>query len=388
MPERCRAGRALRLLAVPLLLAGLALAAPTGASAAGCRSFTGAQPASPGSAENELNAVAVLSACDAWTVGFDRTDSERQTLAEHWDGTSWTVVPTPSPGTGNNVLNGVRAVSADDIWAVGSADFLNGPTRVLIEHWDGTSWSAAAPIRGLNGSSTLTGVRVVSAGNVWAVGLNVDPVSGLERTLILRWNGQSWARVTSPNPGPSGANDTLTGVAATSARDAWAVGQISTHQTTSALILHWNGHTWSSVPVRPIGTRATLAAVGATSAGNAWAVGNFNTSSGVSATLVLRWNGTKWTQVASPHPGPDSFLQSVAATSAASAWAVGGLNGSRQTLILHWNGHAWSRVGSPNPGNTFNDLTGVGASSDSSAWAVGLTGSDSQTESVLAVHCC
>ena len=55
----------------------------------------------------------------------------------------------------------------------------------------------------------------------------------VSQTLILRWNGTSWKRV--PSPTPAGGAFLL-GVAAVSARNAWAVG--------GGLILRWNGVTW------------------------------------------------------------------------------------------------------------------------------------------------
>ena len=48
-----------------------------------------------------------------------------------------------------------------------------------------------------------------------------------------------------PVPSPSsGTNDTLIGVAASSATNAWAVGRVGTrvHRT---VILHWNGSSWN-----------------------------------------------------------------------------------------------------------------------------------------------
>ena len=46
--------------------------------------------------------------------------SPSQTLIEHWNGTTWSVVASPNVGTQLNGLNGVTAVSTSDIWAVGS----------------------------------------------------------------------------------------------------------------------------------------------------------------------------------------------------------------------------------------------------------------------------
>ncbi len=43
------------------------------------------------------------------------------TLAEHFNGTSWTVVATPNPGEFGGVLSGVAAVATNNVWAVGSS---------------------------------------------------------------------------------------------------------------------------------------------------------------------------------------------------------------------------------------------------------------------------
>ncbi len=79
---------------------------------------------------------------------------------------------------------------------------------------------------------------VASRGNAWAVGGVF--AAGAGHPLIEHWNGGSWRLV--PSPAPAGS--VLYGVAATSARNAWAVGTIRTgppraHLT--PLIVHWNG---------------------------------------------------------------------------------------------------------------------------------------------------
>jgi hypothetical protein len=77
-------------LAAPLI-ATSALAGPghSGASGAGCQSWTGGQhPPSPGFPENRLSGVVALSACDVWAVGWEIGGGPSQTLIEHWDGSS------------------------------------------------------------------------------------------------------------------------------------------------------------------------------------------------------------------------------------------------------------------------------------------------------------
>jgi hypothetical protein len=230
LPTRLR-GRARHLapaLTITLLLAGAVTGTgPAAASAAACQASSGAQvwggqpTPSPGTEDNELTGVTVVSPCDAWAAGYyqDSGGLDR-TLIEHWDGTAWTVVPSPDVAGRNNQLNAVRARSAIDVWAVGES-FVTGSNRALILHWDGSAWTqVASPTPG--GSAYLTAVRAVSATDAWAVGSFVS--GGEFQPLILHWNGTKWAQVTSPNPG---SDRVLTAVAASSASNAWAVGRYS-----------------------------------------------------------------------------------------------------------------------------------------------------------------
>src|SRR5215472_18088020 len=152
-------------LAIPLLLAGLVTGiGPAGASAAptaACRAWSGPPPPSPGTDDNELNGVAVLSPCDAWAVGDQHSGGVEQTLIEHWDGTAWTVVPSPNVAGRDNQLNGVRAASPADIWAVGdSSSPSSGQTLIL--HWNGHTW-ARVPSPSPGTDDELNGVRTLSA---------------------------------------------------------------------------------------------------------------------------------------------------------------------------------------------------------------------------------
>ena len=220
----------------------------------------------------------------------------------------------------------------------------------------------------------LFGVAATSAGNAWTVGQNV--VNG--KTIILHWNGTAWAQVTSPTLAGGSA---LYAVAATSASNAWAVGG-SNAPPGKTQILHWNGTAWKQVPSPTPKTGGALFGVTATSVNNAWAVGcagNCFQGFGGIKTLILHWNGVAWKQVPSPSPGNGSALSSVTAVSANSAWAVGCTAfcflsaAAPQTVILHWNGTAWKQVASP-AGATIGALNGIAASSAANVWAVGCAG--------------
>src|ERR1700736_2758462 len=70
------------------------------AFAAGAATFTFVPPVNPGSAT--LNALSVASATDAWAVGvqYQNQNTVIATLAEHWNGKTWSVSPTVNPSSG------------------------------------------------------------------------------------------------------------------------------------------------------------------------------------------------------------------------------------------------------------------------------------------------
>jgi len=383
-----------------LVLAGM-LAGPAagGALAATCTA-TGAQPPNVGTHDNSLTGVAALSSCNAWAVGYYSTGTADQTLIEHWNGTSWQVVPSPDPGgsANYNALADVAAISAADVWAVGT--YSNGTAdQTLIEHWNGTSWTAVPSPDPSTADNELAGVAASSATNVWAVGREYavppDGGEGPPHTLIEHWNGNSWRVVSSPNPT---SWDQLGAVAATSTSNAWAVGLDFTRSgAEKTLIEHWNGTAWQQVasPNRAASTPVadSLSGVTAASAANVWAVGGYFNGAG-GQTLAEHWNGTNWTIVPSPDPGGSAHsnaLAGVAFTPTGTAWAVGTYydGTALQTLILGWNGTAWKPVASPNPGGTARDnaLSGAAATSTTNIWAVGDYNNGTVLRT-LAVHCC
>ncbi len=65
--------------------------------------------------------------------------------ASHWDGTSWTTYPTPNPGAHRNIPGDIEALTSTDIWVVGDYfDADGGPPHTLAEHWDGATWTRSA----------------------------------------------------------------------------------------------------------------------------------------------------------------------------------------------------------------------------------------------------
>lgn len=147
---------------------------------------------------------------DVWAVGFNGPENDdSNTLALHYDGSAWTQTVTPSVGTGANQFNGVLALAPDDVWAVGFSTPVAPPkqaaTLTLIEHFDGTNWTVVpSPNVGPNSiyqSNRLFGLAANSSTDIYAFGSYfAADGSGHQMTLLLHWNGVSWAIIPSPNP--------------------------------------------------------------------------------------------------------------------------------------------------------------------------------------------
>jgi hypothetical protein len=177
-----------------------------------------------GQDNNDLYGVVALSSTDAWAVGSygsPGTSNPGQTLIEHWDGTQWSVVSSQSPGSYDNGLGGIAIVSPTSVWAVGSTSNI-GPTQTLIEHWNGTQWSVVSSPDPGSSVDALSGVAALGINNAWAVGYYVVG-NNPGQTLTLHWNGTAWKVVSSPNDGSdNNFLDTVTRIPGTS--QVWAMG--------------------------------------------------------------------------------------------------------------------------------------------------------------------
>ncbi len=168
-------------------------------------------------------------------------------LAEHWNGSKWTIVPTPNAINGwtrKTILQAVAGSSSSNVWAVGWYQSGPGPSdySTLVEHWDG-------------------------------------------------WDGARWQVQPSPDGPRSGSESQLFAVAALSRTSAWAVGDSS---GPVPLIEHWDGVHWTAMPSRLQShlSSPALYHVVAVNPRYAWALGD----------LIEKWNGTTWQQVQNPYP--------------------------------------------------------------------------------------
>jgi hypothetical protein len=329
-------------------------------------------PSPNGPGGSKLYGMSCVSATDCAAVGSSN-GSPGQPLTESWNGTSWSVVPSPHKNKTHDVLEGVSCVSATDCTAVGYAQANTYAT--LIESWNGTAWLLVPSPDQTGTNNVLYAVSCVSASDCTAVG-------GSVRALIESWNGAAWSVVPSPDPGSLA--DTLYGVSCVSASDCTAVGyygNVGGH--TRTLVESWNGTTWSVVSSpNKQGTGNVLEGVSCVSASDCTAAGARSSSSGVT-TLIESWNGTAWSVIPSPDKASaNNELVGVSCAAANACTAVGDdakISGPARTLIESWDGITWSIVPSPNKGVDPDFLKGVWCGSASDCTAVGYYGSPFKT---------
>jgi hypothetical protein len=287
--------------------------------------WTGVPSPNPGPADNSnsLQGVSCASATACMAVGDSQVSgSPEKTLTESWNGTGWTVLHSPDPATAEgNLLSGVSCASATACMAVG-VSHLSGPYETLIESWNGTGWTVLpSPNPPTAGGNLLSGVSCTSATACTAVGYSY--VSGSAyRTLIESWDGTSWTVVPSRNPG---VNDGLFGVSCVSATACMAVGNTASSGGVSrSLTESWDGTSWTAVPGGD-SNASTLEGVSCTSATACTAAGiSGGASSFPGTTLIESWDGTSWTVVPSPSRGTGSnVLLGVSCVSATACTAAG-----------------------------------------------------------------
>jgi hypothetical protein len=360
-------------------LAGLPIQGAAGAAASGSGAIWQIVPSPNPGTFPTLLAVGASSTSDAWTAGYyaNSTNSAYFSLAEHWNGSAWAVVPTPNPFGSENILNAVADLSPANAWAVGysvdNSNYYNPVYHPLAEHWNGTGWSAVPAATDSNGlADVLSGVAAASATDVWAVGNHFDATIGGYDGLIEHWNGSRWGIVPSPT-----STYNLSSVAVISASDVWAAGENSTGG--QPVFEHWDGKTWTALSGPPISAAyVSVSGITAVSTSDVWAVGSTRgTARGAPyQTLSEHWNGTAWSIVPSPNPvtGNDVFIQA-AAISRGDVWAVGydyGSTGGASPLVANWDGTKWHVVSTPVPSGTqYNELAAVAALSTGTVWAVG-----------------
>jgi hypothetical protein len=162
------------------------------------------------------------------------------TLAEHWNGSSWTIKATPNPsGTRFGRLTGVSCTSPTSCTAVGgySTTGAFSADKPLAEQWNATTWTIKTTPSPTGATfATFTGVSCTAATACTAAGglATTTGASFPSAPLAERWNGSTWAVQATTNPSSTGFG----GDSCPAATACTAVGQFFAEG--------WNGTTWTT----------------------------------------------------------------------------------------------------------------------------------------------
>ena len=384
-------------------------------------------PNPTGATASSLSGVLCTSATACIAVGhYTNSSGVEVTLAESWNGTEWSIQSTPNPtGATASSLNGVSCRSSDWCTAVGRSTNSSGTEVTLAENWNGTTWSN-------EGTPTPTGAKASSLAGVscWstsftgcmAVGRYTNS-SGTELMLVEHLKIITWAIQSAPSP-TGATSSSLNGVSCSTETACTAAGSYTNSSKRETLEEFWNGVEWSIQPTtnpseaaesrlnavsctsslcvttgsttsksslltnlsevwasgwsvqttpNPSGaTKSHLAGpnaggtpVSCTSPAACIAVGYYKNSSGTVVTLAERWNGTEWSIQSTPNPAgaTESYFDGISCSSSTACIAVGydkNSSGTEVTLAERWNGTEWTIQSTPNPtGATMSTLQGI-----------------------------
>ena len=236
-------------------------------------------------------------------------------LAERWNGSMWTIDPTPAVGQAvfGSRLAGVSCPLATACIAVGWFLNSNVDARPLAELWNGTSWqlmAVASPSVPQGTSVALNSVSCTSPSACVAVGY-----VGMN-ALVEHWNGTIW-EITHVPPSPG----SLSSVSCSAARSCMTVGSIDTGVQIVTLGYHWSGLSWASESIPGSTSGDTyLRGVSCPTTTNCTDVGQANR-----ATLAERWiNGTGWGIQPTPSPAGASAAELNAVSCTAADRVCGG----------------------------------------------------------------
>ena len=157
--------------------------------------------------------------------------SEWNTLIEHWDGSKWSIVPSPNAeGKAFSRLFGVSCVSATSCLAVGFAnEKLGSAPAPLVQKWDGSKWSIISAPTPPGGSGTLLSVSCPVASFCMASGAGAENLA-----FAASWDGASWKAQ------GSGLPNALRSISCATQNSCELVGSLTKGQ-------HWNGSGWSAL---------------------------------------------------------------------------------------------------------------------------------------------
>jgi hypothetical protein len=126
---------------------------------------------------NTLTGVTAVSAGNVYASGYEGNVNSlnfQKPYVLHWNGSAWSLVTVPNLGGEGSRLSAITALSAHDVWAVGQTQQGDGSILTLAAHFNGSTWSLVpTPDPGQQGtliSNSLSATVSPAPGVVWALG--------------------------------------------------------------------------------------------------------------------------------------------------------------------------------------------------------------------------
>jgi hypothetical protein len=301
-------------------------------------------------------------------------------FGHHYDGQSWDEIPEPQP-SGRFIGYDSKVDETGRVWVVGE-EFTEDNTAHLVLRWDGEEW-ARMDVPPIGSGGRVIAIEPVSPTDVWAVGSFEDPdAGGFERGVILHYDGTAW----SINKTIRKTWSELYDVSFSAPTEGWVSGSGYWRDR----LLHWDGikWKWTDYPKREGHDRLiSIGGVESVSPDRAWAAASVEIGGGPPDARMLKWNGTRWRKVDIPDPRGSEGNYDLD-SNAQGVWTVGG----------RWHKRHWAPWAMLNGGSGWDRavveeideeerLTGVVATPEGRAVAIGSVYVDRQQKLIVSEAC-
>jgi hypothetical protein len=253
------------------------------------------------------------------------------------------------------------------VWGSGPADvwaFGNDEAGLAALRFDGHAWRRSdlldAATLGAGTGSDVAPYAAWGSGpdDIWVGVVDLDPLPNgngtSTSTILVHWNGQTWTR-DSTLPAQIAASLFIDSLWGTGPNDVWGVGSVQVPGGLDGGAIHWDGTRWS-------GVTSLSAADRASAFDDVWASGPNDVWIG-GGDAVHHWNGQAWSKPVSS-TGGGGYL--VGGSGADDVWAVMDANDGSGAVASRWNGTEWRQF--VVPGIFPRTLTAI---SPTNAWLVG-----------------
>ncbi|WP_131738734.1 hypothetical protein [Actinomadura roseirufa] len=305
--------------------------------------------------ESGLRGLAAVDAKHAWAAGYQVVNDRAVPVVRSWNGKTWTKMSLPSSVKGA-YLGSVSASSSTNVWVSGS----NGRSKQYWLRWNGKSWAVVTSDQPKNSEPNAPKLLAIGTGDVWSFGLaGGGPFTG----DVRHYDGRKWSKVKTPGY--------IAGASAVSGKEIWATGWINGPGGPVPSVLRWDGKTWKK-QAEPLGAdaRGGIEGVLALNGKNVWASGADSAGRGV----LLHWNGKTWSKTSAP---VNARLRELVSDGDGGLWTVAG------RTFLHYKSGKWTSVAVPGKSGLQSDVSALARiPKTTSVWGAGaLVNSDAVDKS-------